>query len=44
MTDTTAAAAECIICSAAVSEPGSDYYGEVCRQADATGEQLPDWD
>ncbi|MEU7457518.1 hypothetical protein [Streptosporangium roseum] len=44
MTDTTAAASECIVCFAAVPEPGSDYCGEFCRRVDATGEQPPEWD
>ncbi|MFI9434557.1 hypothetical protein [Streptosporangium sp. NPDC052375] len=35
--------AECIICGAP-AEPGVDYCGEICRIADATGEQPPDWD
>ncbi|MDP9870468.1 MULTISPECIES: hypothetical protein [Streptosporangium] len=43
MTETTAPA-ECIICSAPITTAGSDYCGEVCRIADETGEQPPDWD
>ncbi|MER5424377.1 hypothetical protein [Streptosporangium roseum] len=42
MPETTAPAA-CIICSAPAA-PGSDYCGEACRRADATGEQPPHWD
>ncbi|MEV4382190.1 hypothetical protein [Streptosporangium sp. NPDC049644] len=43
-TTSTAAAPECIICSAPTTGSGVDYCGEVCRTADATGEQPPDWD
>ncbi|MFI6513620.1 hypothetical protein ACIBCT_38955 [Streptosporangium sp. NPDC050855] len=44
MTGPTApASAECIICSAPAPE-GGNYCGQVCRIADATGEQPPEWD